>query len=117
MTAALMLLPLILAVLDEILIRQRHRPRGPACCSASSSSAVLPSSELLAIVAVVVVICVVGLVAAALVGNRDALGGGPPSRQGARRRPRGGLRAPGLAGLVPSRGRPTSRAWCGPTSG
>ena len=44
MTAALMLLPLILAVLDEILIRQRHsaalvrRPARPSCSSRSSSS-------------------------------------------------------------------------------
>ena len=44
MTAALMLLPLILAVLDEILVRQRHgalggrHPARRCCCSRSSSS-------------------------------------------------------------------------------
>jgi hypothetical protein len=74
MTAALMLLPLILAVLDEILIRQRH--------GALSAGALLGlllfgqfflSSELLAIAAVVVVVCLVALVAAALVTNPGGL--------------------------------------------
>ena len=72
MTAALMLLPLILAVLDEILIRQRHSAVSvPASCSAVLVFAqFFLSSELLAIVAVVVVICTVALVAAALVDRR-----------------------------------------------
>ena len=67
MLAALMLLPLILAVLDEILVRQRH--------SALWSGVVLGlllfaqfflSSELLAIVAVIFVIALVVLVAVAV---------------------------------------------------
>jgi hypothetical protein len=69
-----MLLPLILAVLDEILIRQRHR--------ASWSGVLLGlllfaqfflSSELLAIAVVVILICIVALVVAGLVGDRQGL--------------------------------------------
>ena len=68
MTAALMLLPLILAVLDEILIRQRHS----AVWSGVALGALLfaqffLSSELLAVCAVIVVACVVALVIAARV--------------------------------------------------
>lgn len=68
MTAALMLLPLILAALDEILIRQRH--------SAVWSGAALGvlvfaqfflSSEILAICAVLVAISLIALFAAALI--------------------------------------------------
>src|SRR6202012_1268420 len=60
MTAALMVLPLILAVLDEILIRPRHDPRraGPLLGLLLFVQFFL-SSELLAIVAVVSVICLV----------------------------------------------------------
>ncbi len=74
MTAALMLLPLILAVLDEILMRQRH--------GAAASGVLLGvllfaqfflSSELLAILFIVVLAGVVVLVAAALVSRSDAL--------------------------------------------
>jgi dolichyl-phosphate beta-glucosyltransferase len=74
MTAALMLLPLILAVLDEILIRQRH--------SAIWSGVLLAvlafgqfflSSEILAIVALVTAVCVFVLAVAAFVADRAAL--------------------------------------------
>ena len=74
MTAALMVLPLILIVLDEILIRQRH--------SAVWSGVLLGvlvfvqfffSSELLAITAMVVVIAVAVLVVAAAFFDRAAL--------------------------------------------
>jgi hypothetical protein len=74
MTAALMLLPLVLAVLDEILLRQRH--------GAVASGALLGlllfaqfflSSELLAILVIVVLTGVVVLVAAALISRSDVL--------------------------------------------
>jgi hypothetical protein len=73
MTAALMVLPLILAALDEILVRQRH--------SAAWSGVLLGvlvfaqfflSSEMLAITALVIVLSVLVLVVAALVSDRDA---------------------------------------------
>jgi hypothetical protein len=68
MTAALMLLPLILAALDEILVRQRRSPLWTGVLLAVLLFAqFFLSSELLAIVAVVAVICVVALVVAALV--------------------------------------------------
>jgi hypothetical protein len=68
MTAALMLLPLILAAFDEILVRQRRSPLWTGVLLAVLLFAqFFLSSELLAIVAVVVVICVVALVLAALV--------------------------------------------------
>ena len=74
MTAALMLLPLILAVLDEILVRQRHGALGAGILLALLLFAqFFLSSELLAIVAVVAVVCVVALVAAALVTNPGAV--------------------------------------------
>jgi dolichyl-phosphate beta-glucosyltransferase len=68
MTAALMLLPLMLAVLDEILIRQRHSPlwSGVALGLLVFAQFFL-SSELLAVCAVLVVVCVVVLVVAARV--------------------------------------------------
>jgi hypothetical protein len=74
MTAALMLLPLILAVLDEILVRQRHNPlwMGVALGVLVFVQFFL-SSELLAIAAVTVVACLVLLVAAALVSDRTEL--------------------------------------------
>ena len=74
MTAALMLLPLILAVLDEIVVRQRH--------SAIWSGVLLAvlafgqfflSSEILAIAAIVTTVSLVVLAAAAFVADRDAL--------------------------------------------
>jgi hypothetical protein len=67
MTAALMLLPLILAALDEILVRQRRSPLwAGALLAVLLFAQFFLSSELLAVVAVVVVICVVALVLAAL---------------------------------------------------
>ena len=84
MTAALMLLPLILLVLDEILIRQRH-----GVLSAGALLGLLLfgqfflSSELLAVAAVMVVICVVALVAAALIADRVGLRARLPHAAGA----------------------------------
>lgn len=70
MTAALMLLPLILAALDEILVRQRHSPLWAGVLLAVLFfGQFFLSSELLAIVVVVVVICVLGLVVAGLVSS------------------------------------------------
>ena len=72
MTAALMLLPLILAVLDEILIRQRHSAVGAGVLLGLLVFAqFFLSSELLAITALVVALCLLALVAAALVADRD----------------------------------------------
>ncbi len=70
MTAALMVLPLILAVLDEILVRQRHSPvwAGVALGLLAFVQFFL-STEVLALCAVVVVVCLVVLVAAALVAD------------------------------------------------
>ena len=74
MTAALMLLPLILAVLDEILVRQRHGALGAGILlGLLLFGQFFLSSELLAIVAVVTVVCVFALVAAALVTNPGAV--------------------------------------------
>ena len=74
MTAALMLLPLILGVLDEILVRQRHGALGAGIVLALLLFAqFFLSSELLAIVAVVAVVCVFALVAAALVTDPGAV--------------------------------------------
>ena len=74
MTAALMLLPLILAVLDEILIRQRHNPiAAGALLALLVFGQFFLSSELLAIAAVVIVVCVVALVGAALLTDRAGL--------------------------------------------
>jgi hypothetical protein len=74
MTAALMLLPLILLVLDEILIRQRHGTLGAgALLGLLLFGQFFLSSELLAIAAVLVVICLVVLVFAAAIANPSAL--------------------------------------------
>ena len=83
MTAALMLLPLILAVLDEILIRQRHSPIwAGVLLGAPRVRAVLPllraaghrrSSS--------IVICVVALVAAALVDRPGRAAAARPARR------------------------------------
>jgi hypothetical protein len=74
MTAALMLLPLILAVLDEILIRQRHSPMwSGVLLGLLLFGQFFLSSELLAIAAVLIIVCVVALVVASLVGDRAAL--------------------------------------------
>jgi hypothetical protein len=67
MTAALMILPLILAVLDEILIRQRRSPIWTGLLLAALLFVqFFLSSELLAIVAMVVFFSIVVLVAAVL---------------------------------------------------
>ena len=121
MTAALMLLPLILAVLDEILVRQRHSPLWAGVLLAVLLFAqFFLSSELLAIV----------------VGRHRRLRRGPGGRrpghrsrhvvrravplcrQGTGRRPRSSRPCswPGRSGSR-SRARPASRAWSGPTSG
>ncbi len=74
MTAALMVLPLILAVLDEILVRQRH---GAVWSGVALGALVFVqfflSTEILALCAVLVGICLVVLVAAALVLRPDEL--------------------------------------------
>jgi hypothetical protein len=74
MTAALMLLPLILAVLDEILIRQRHSALwSGVALGALVFGQLFMSSEVLAICAVVTVICLIALVATAAVLRPDEL--------------------------------------------
>ena len=74
MTAALMLLPLILAVLDEILIRQRHGALGAGVLlGLLLFGQFFLSSELLAVAAVVVVVCLVALVVVALVADPGGL--------------------------------------------
>ena len=105
MTAALMLLPLILAVLDEILVRQRHGAVGAGLLLGLLLFAqFFLSSELLAITAVVAAISVVVLVVVALVADRRrGAATGAPRRGGAGRRPGRGRRAAGLAGVVRTR--------------
>jgi dolichyl-phosphate beta-glucosyltransferase len=72
MTAALMLLPLILAVLDEILIRQRHSPlRAGVALGLLVFAQFFLSSEVLALSAVVVVICLLVLVVAGQIMKPD----------------------------------------------
>jgi len=74
MAAALMLLPLILALLDEILLRQRHSPRRNGLLLGLLLFAqFFLSSELLAIVAMLIVICLIVLVVAAALDDRDRL--------------------------------------------
>jgi hypothetical protein len=74
MTAALLLLPLIVVALDEILVRQRH-----AAWKAGLVLALLLfwqfflSTELLAILAVVLVVGVIALVVVARISDRDRL--------------------------------------------
>ena len=71
MTAALMLLPLILAVLDEILIRQRHGVlAGGIVLGLLLFAQFFLSSEVLAILAVVTITCLLALAVAALI-TRD----------------------------------------------
>ena len=74
MTAALMVLPLILAVLDEILVRQRHRARqaGVALGLLVFVQFFL-SAELLAVVVVLTVFSVAVLAATAYVADRERL--------------------------------------------
>ncbi len=74
MTAALMLIPLILAVLDEILVRQRHGAVGAGLLLGLLLFAqFFLSSELLAITAVVAVVSVVALAAVALAADAEAV--------------------------------------------
>ncbi len=74
MTAALMVLPLILAALDEILIRQRHSAVGAGVLlGVLVFVQFFLSTELLAIAALVVAVSLVVLVAAALVLDRAKL--------------------------------------------
>jgi hypothetical protein len=74
MTAALMVLPLILAALDEILVRQRHSPvRAGIALGLLVFAQFFLSSEVLALCAVLVVVCLVVLVTAALILDRDEL--------------------------------------------
>jgi hypothetical protein len=74
MTAAVMLLPLILAVLDEICIRRRHDPRWAGLLlGVLLFWQFFLSSELLVIVLVLIVISLVGLVGYALVFDREGL--------------------------------------------
>ena len=117
MTAALMLLPLILAVLDEIIIRQRHSARwSGVALGVLLFAQFFLSSELLAICAVLVVVCVVVLVVAAALFRRPSCGGWPPtpSRHWPSASASAWSSSPGRSGS-PSRGRRTFRAWCGPT--
>ena len=68
MTAALMLLPLVLLVLDEILLRQRHSPvRAGVALGLLVFAQFFLSSEVLALCAVLVAVCLVVLVTAALI--------------------------------------------------
>ena len=74
MTAALMLLPLILAVLDEILIRQRHSAVwSGVALGALVFAQLFMSSEVLAICAIVTVIGLIVLVVAAAILQPDEL--------------------------------------------
>jgi hypothetical protein len=74
MTSALMLLPLILAVLDEILIRQKYDPRVMGLCLGLLLFAqFFLSSELLAVMAIVVVVCLLVLVGVGWTGDRERL--------------------------------------------
>jgi hypothetical protein len=74
MTAALMLLPLILAVLDDIVVRQRHSARwGGVALGVLLAAQFFISSELLAVVALLVVAVTLVLVGVTLVVDRAAL--------------------------------------------
>jgi hypothetical protein len=74
MTAALMLLPLILAALDEILVRQRHSPvRAGVALGLLVFAQFFLSSEVLALCAVLVFVCLVVLVTVGLIFDPDEL--------------------------------------------
>jgi hypothetical protein len=74
MMAALMLLPLVLGVLDEILIRQRHNAvAAGALLGLLLFGQFFLSSELLVIIVMVVLVSVVVLVAAGYVLDREGL--------------------------------------------
>jgi hypothetical protein len=74
MTAALMLLPPILAVLDDIVVRQQHSPvRSGLLLGFLLFLQFFYSSELLAIIAVVVIVATLAIGAVTLLVNRRAL--------------------------------------------
>jgi hypothetical protein len=74
MMAALMLLPLVLGVLDEILIRQRHSPiAAGALLGLLFFGQFFLSSELLVIMAIVVLVSIVVLAAAGYLLDREGL--------------------------------------------
>jgi hypothetical protein len=74
MTSALMLLPLMLAVLDDMVVRQRHSPlRNGAALGLLLFLQFFLSSELLAIVALVVVLALVALAALTFATRRELL--------------------------------------------
>ncbi len=74
MTAAVMLLPLMLAVLDDIVVRQKHSARwGGVLLGVLLFWQFFLSSELLAVIALVVVVATVALAAVVLVADRAAL--------------------------------------------
>jgi hypothetical protein len=74
MTAALLLLPLILATLDEILVRQRHGARRAGLILGLLVFAqFFLSSELLLMVILVAALCVVVLIVATYVTDRERL--------------------------------------------
>jgi dolichyl-phosphate beta-glucosyltransferase len=74
MTAAVMLLPLILAILDDICFRRRHDPRWAGLLlGVLLFWQFFLSSELLLIVLVLIAISLVGLVGYALVFDREGL--------------------------------------------
>lgn len=74
MTAAVMLLPLILALLDEIVLRQRHGPFWPGVLlGLLVFLQFFMSSELLAVTALLVVLSLLILAVAGLMGDRDRL--------------------------------------------
>jgi hypothetical protein len=74
MTSALMLLPLMLAVLDDIVVRQKHSARwGGAWLGVLLFLQFFLSSELLAIIAIMVILMTLGLAVVALAAKRDAL--------------------------------------------
>ena len=100
MTAALMLLPLILAVLDEILSASAGARCPGLLLALLLVAQFFLSTELLAIAAVVVVVCILALVAPPWSPIRPGCGARPPCRPGAGRRRGRGRGAVGLAGLV-----------------
>jgi hypothetical protein len=74
MTGAIMLLPLIVGVLDDILLRQRHNPlKTGLLLGVLVFAQFFLSSELLAIMALLVAFAVVVLLVAGYVGDRDRL--------------------------------------------
>jgi dolichyl-phosphate beta-glucosyltransferase len=74
MTAAIMLLPLILATLDEILVRQQHSPvKAGLLLGLLLFFQFFLSSEMLAVVAVLFVVCIAALLLHGVVADRARL--------------------------------------------